>query len=163
MFRPLAFSAILLAAGSLPTSSVLAQPDPPVCTASPADNGAIADTIRTAITAAIAGDVEQFHANTTRDFFTFDGGRRFTGDELLAIMRRHLADGWNTTWTIENPEIRIDCNTALTTYTAHAVFNAAGNRAEMSLLESAYLRKAGSKWQVVFVHTTAIPAPPEKK
>lgn len=95
----------------------------------------------------------------TSDFYIFDERKRFTGGELISLAKQHLADGSKAAWTISDPEVQVDCNTALATFTTLGSFNHAGHDQKVTFLESAVLRKEDGKWRIAFFHSTAVPEP----
>lgn len=141
--------------------SARAQAAPPVCNASAADSGVIIDIIRSWYAALGAGDAKRFHAFATPDFVIFEDGRRLTGDDPLAIARKHLVDGAQARWAIAQSKVEVDCNSALATFTTVGTFDQAGRHMEVTFLESAVLRKDSRAWRIQFFHSTAVP--PEQK
>ncbi len=137
--------------------SSIAQTSSTTLRATSADTGAIVNTVQSWYSAASAGDKGKFFSYVTPDFQIFDEGRRFTGEELFALGKKHLAEGSRANWTVSHPEVSVDCNTALAIFTTLGSFSHAGHEQKVTFLESAVLRKAEGRWRIAFFHSTAAP------
>ena len=62
------------------------------------------------------GDIDGWRAATTKDFFSFDGGKRFDGDALFDLIKANHAKGTVYVWTVNDPKVDVACDTALITY-----------------------------------------------
>lgn len=101
-----------------------------------------------------ADDSHGFHAVTTQDFFTFDGGKRFDSDALLNLIKAAHDRGAVYQWTISDPKVEVDCNTALITYTNIGSLTENGATRPLTWLESATLVHDGARWRIRFFHST---------
>jgi quercetin dioxygenase-like cupin family protein len=121
------------------------------------DHDAIVDAMRTLYVALGKDDVALFRSVTARDFFTYDGGKRFTGDELLALIKSRHDAGVVFVWNITEPDVRVDGRTAWITYVNRGSVTDAAGKKDVVWLESAVLRKDDGAWHVQFFHSTRMP------
>jgi len=123
--------------------------------ATPADESAdIATTVSTMLDAMAADDLDKFHAVTAHDFYAFDNGKRFAGDELIALIRKLHAAGNVYEWHVTEPQVRRANDVAWITYVNQGSIADAGGRKDMTWLESAVLRKEHGRWRIGFLHST---------
>ena len=122
------------------------------------DQEKVVDTVRQMFVALGADDPELFESVTSRDFYAFDVGNRFTGEALLQLVKNAHASGKVYVWEVTDPEVHIDGNSALITYVNRGSIKDATGVKEMSWLESAVLRKKNGAWRIHFFHSTRVPA-----
>jgi ketosteroid isomerase-like protein len=122
-----------------------------------ADDAAVIEAIQTMYVAATTDDLAKFNTVASPDFYAFDAGKRFTGDELMALIKKAHADGDVYVWTVNDPEVYVDGNTAWITYVNRGSVTDASGREDVTWLESAILRKHDSKWLIHFFHSTRAP------
>jgi hypothetical protein len=124
----------------------------------PADEEAVAQTLRLMYVALTKDDAAQLRTVTTADFYAFDGGEKLTGDELVALIKKLHAAGKTFVWTVTEPKVRIENAVSWITYLNRgSVQDAAGKKAT-SWLESAVLLKEAGIWRIQFFHSTRVPA-----
>jgi hypothetical protein len=102
-------------------------------------------------------DAQAFHAAVTSDFFTFDGGKRFDGDALLALIKAAHDRGAVYEWQVVDPKVEVACKVALVTYVNTGSLTEAGATRPLSWLESATLVHDGRRWRIRFFHSTRVP------
>ena len=76
----------------------------------------IVNTVSTVFTAARTDDVAKFNSVIAPDFYIFDGGARFDGDALMALIKAQHAGGKRYEWNVTEPDVHISGNTAWITY-----------------------------------------------
>jgi hypothetical protein len=76
------------------------------------DQKQIVDTVRAVFKAASTDNVAQFDAITTSDFYIFDGGVRFNGEGITALIKVQHAAGKCYEWSVTEPDVHIRGNTA---------------------------------------------------
>jgi Domain of unknown function (DUF4440) len=103
-------------------------------------------------------DTAQLRAVTTDDFYSFDGGAKMTGDELMVIIKRAHAAGKTYVWTVTEPKVRIEGAVAWITYLNRGSVQEAAGKKDVSWLESAVLLKEAGTWRIQFFHSTRVPA-----
>jgi Domain of unknown function (DUF4440) len=118
-----------------------------------------AQTVRDMYAALMIDDLEAFRTATTRDFFAYDVGQRFDGDDLLNRIKDRHAQGVVFEWTVNDPKVEIACDMALVTYINTGSVTQAGVRRPRTWMESATLRHDGERWRIRFFHSTSVPAP----
>ena len=126
--------------------------------AAPAEEEAVAQTLRQMYVALTHDDAAQLRAVTTSDFYTFDGGEKFTGDEFIALIKRLHAAGKTFVWTVPDPKVRIEGNVAWITYLNRGSVQDSAGKKDVSWLESAVLLKEAGTWRIQFFHSTCVPA-----
>ena len=95
--------------------AVLWLADPAFAGESAAEQAKVVEAVRQMYVAATDDDLDQFRAVTTPDFYTFDGGKRMSGDQLMALIKDAHAAGKVYVWDVTEPQIHIDGQTAWVT------------------------------------------------
>jgi ketosteroid isomerase-like protein len=142
--------------GPTDVTIVLTEVKPMATTAAP-DKDAIVDAMRTMYAALGKDDVALFRSVTAPDFFTYDVGRRFTGDELTALIKSRHDAGVVYVWQITEPDVRVDGDTAWITYVNRGSITDAAGTKDVGWLESAVLRREAGHWRIQFFHSTRMP------
>jgi hypothetical protein len=123
------------------------------------DQEQVIDTVRQMFVALSADDLGQFRAVTAPDFYAFDGGKRFTGDELMELLKKLHAAGTTLVWQVTEPQAYVDGQTAWMTWINRGSIGDAAGKTELTWLESAVLRRTDGTWRIHFLHSTRA-APP---
>jgi len=110
--------------------------------------------------AATNDDLALFKTVASPDFYSFDAGKRFTGDELMKLIADLHAAGRIYVWEVTEPEVHIDGNTAWITYVNKGSITDTTGIQKRSWLESAVLGKQNGSWRIRFFHSTRVPPPP---
>lgn len=118
----------------------------------------VAETVRQMFVALTNDDLDLFRAVTSTDFYSFDVGKRFDGDELAELVRKSHASGKVYVWEVTDPKVRIDGNTAWVTYVNRGSISDASGKRELSWLESAVLHREKGAWRIHFFHSTRVPS-----
>jgi hypothetical protein len=138
------------------TGSAAAQP----C-GSAADRAAVVQAVKTMFVAAAKDNITLFHSVATPDFYAFDNGKQFRGDELMALIQQLHAQGHVFVWKVTEPKVHLDCHIAGITEVNVGSVDGKPTR----WLESGMLKKADGKWRVEFFNsvraaeTPVAPAP----
>jgi ketosteroid isomerase-like protein len=105
---------------------------------------------------AMKNDVAGFDALIAPGFYMYDNGKRFDGDEIMTkVMPEQYKKGYRYFWSVQEPVVEVDCNTAWITYVNKgSVTMPDGTKADMSWLESAVLEKRNGRWLLRFFHST---------
>ena len=114
----------------------------------------VVEAMRLMYVAATNDDMDQFRAVTSPDFYTFDGGKRMTGDELMGFIKDAHAAGKVYVWEVTEPQVYVDGQTAWITYVNRGSLQDATGRKDLTWLESAVLRKDNGTWRIHFFHST---------
>lgn len=117
----------------------------------------VIEVMRTFYVAATTDDLEKFHTVVTRDFYSYDGGARFTGDELMELIKKLHAAGKVFVWNVTKPEVRLHGDAAWITYVNEGSVTDASGKKNVTWLESAFLRKEKDGWRIEFFHSTRVP------
>jgi ketosteroid isomerase-like protein len=153
----------LLLGAALVGAACASQPKavaPPVSECAPNDSAAPVQVIRDMYTALQVDDASAVRRLFTPDFYVFDVGKRFTGPELFALIKRLHADGETFVWEVLPPETHLSCNVAWLTWENRGSITSDGVATAVSWLESAVLHWSGDAWRMAFFHSTRMPAPP---
>jgi ketosteroid isomerase-like protein len=121
------------------------------------DVSRVVDAVKEFFAAAAVGDLARVHTVVTPDFEAFEVGKRFTGDELIALLRGKQAAGTVYVWNVTEPKVRIDGRTAWVTYTNRGSITDGAGRREMQWLESVVLQQEDGGWRMRFLHSTRVP------
>ena len=123
-----------------------------------ADEDAVAQALRLMYVALTKEDTDQLRAVTTSDFYAFDGGVRYTGDELMALIKGLHSAGKTFVWTVPELTVRVQGAVAWITYLNRGNVQDAAGKKDVSWLESAVLLKEAGTWRIQFFHSTRVPA-----
>ncbi|MHB1959562.1 MAG: nuclear transport factor 2 family protein [Acidobacteriaceae bacterium] len=122
-----------------------------------ADRAAVAQAVNTMFAAAAKDNMTLFHSVAAPNFYAFDNGRQFHGDELMAGIRQLHAEGHVFVWKVTEPEVHVGCHIAWIT----EINRGSVDGKSTSWLESGTLKKTGGKWRVEFFNSArAVEAPP---
>jgi ketosteroid isomerase-like protein len=121
-----------------------------------ADEKEITDAVRSMFAAFAADDSVKFHEIAAADFYAFDGGERYKGDDLIDLLKKLHAAGKAFVWTITEPRVHVEGDVAWITYVNDGSIQDASGTKKTSWLESAVLRKNDGKWRVQFLHSTRV-------
>lgn len=122
------------------------------------DREKVVDTVRQMFVALGNDDTDLFNSVTTKDFYAFDAGKRFTGEELVQHVKNAHASGKVYVWEVTDHEVHSDEKIALVTYVNRGSIKDATSLRAMNWLESAVLRKENGTWRIHFFHSTRIPS-----
>ncbi len=125
--------------------------------ASAVDKVQVTDAVSSMFAAATADDLAKFRSIAAPDFYAFDGGKRFTGDALMELIKTLHASGKVYVWNVTEPEVHIYRDIAWITYVNQGSIQDASGIKSMTWLESAVLRKENGLWHVLFLHSTRAP------
>jgi quercetin dioxygenase-like cupin family protein len=121
------------------------------------DQEQVVDAMRTMYVAATTDDLTLFRSVAAPRFYAYDLGKRFTGDELMALIRSRHEAGVVYVWRVTDPEVHIDGNSAWITYVNRGSITDAAGAKDVTWLESAVLRKESGVWRILFFHSTRVP------
>jgi ketosteroid isomerase-like protein len=127
-----------------------------------ADQTQIVNTVSVIFAAARTDDVARFNSVIAPNFYIYDGGVRFNGDTVMAMIKAQHAAGKRYEWNVTEPDVHISGNTAWIAYVNQGSITDASGTASQKWLESAFLQKQAGTWKILFMHSTRVPAaPPE--
>jgi hypothetical protein len=72
----------------------------------------IVDTVNTMFTAVRTDDAAKLNSVIAPDFYMFDGGHRFKGEAIMALVKAQQVAGKRYEWSVTEPHIHISGNTA---------------------------------------------------
>ena len=127
-----------------------------------ADQTKIIDTVSTIFTAARVDDVAKFDSVIASDFYIYDGGVRFNGDAIMALIKAQHAAGKRFEWNVTEPDVHISGETAWIAYINKGRITDASGTINQQWLESAFLQKQAGAWKIVFMHSTRVPMAPQE-
>ena len=118
------------------------------------DQERVIETVRQMFVALANDDLAQFRSVTGADFYAFDVGKRFAGEELIELVKKLHAAGTIFVWEVTDPQAYVDGQTAWMTWINRGSIEDASGKKELTWLESAVLRKTDGAWRVQFLHST---------
>ncbi len=130
---------------------------PTVCTVEPQDVERVAETLKQMYVAATKDDLALFHKVAAADYLAFDGGQRFSGDELMALIQAEHKKGRRYVWTVMEPKVHLACNDAWIAFTNRGSVEDESGKKDRVWLESAFLHKEEGVWKIQFFHSTRVP------
>jgi hypothetical protein len=128
-----------------------------------ADRAAIVQAVNTMFVAAAKDNITLFHSVASPDFYAFDNGKQYRGDELMAGIQKLHAAGHVYVWKVTEPRVQLDCHLAGITEINVGSVDGKPTR----WLESGILKKTNGKWRVEFFNsaraaeTPLTPTPPK--
>ena len=128
-----------------------------------ADRAAVVQAVKTMFVAATNDNITLFHSAASPDFYAFDNGKQYQGDELMGRIQQLHAAGHVFVWKVTQPRVRLDCHIAGITEINVGSVDGKPTR----WLESGMLKKTDGKWRVEFFNsaraaeTLLSPAPPK--
>jgi hypothetical protein len=81
-----------------------------------ADRTQIVNTVSVIFAAARTDDVAKFDSVIAPDFYIYDGGVRFNGDTVMAMIKSQHAAGKRYQWNVTEPDVHISGNSAWIAY-----------------------------------------------
>jgi Calcium/calmodulin dependent protein kinase II association domain len=118
--------------------------------------------VSTIFIASRADDIAKFNSVIALGFYIFDGGARFNGDAIMALIKAQHVAGKRYAWNVTEPNVHIRGNSAWIAYVNKGSISDASGTVNQNWLESAFLEKQAGVWKIVFLHSTRVPmAPPE--
>jgi hypothetical protein len=115
----------------------------------PADRAAVVQAVKTMFVAAANDNITLFHSVTSPDFYAFDNGKQYRGDELMGGIQKLHAQGHVFVWSVTQPRVYLDCHIAGMTEINVGSVDGKPTR----WLESGILKKSDSKWRVEFFNS----------
>ena len=112
------------------------------------------EAVRQMFIALANDDIAQFRAVTAPDFYAFDVGKRFTGDELMQLVKEAHAAGTIFVWEVTEPQAHVDRQMAWMTWVNRGSIENAAGKKTLTWLESAVLHKSDGAWRIHFLHST---------
>jgi hypothetical protein len=121
------------------------------------DQVQIIDTVSTIFSAALTDDVAKFDSVIASEFYMYDGGARFNGDSVMALIKAQHVAGKHYEWNVTAPDVHISGKTAWIAYVNKGSITDASGTVKQNWLESAFLQKRAGTWKIVFMHSTRVP------
>jgi hypothetical protein len=152
------FGLAALVTTALWTGANIAAAEPQAqCAARSGD--AVAETMREMYAALSTDDEARLKTIFTADFYSFDAGKRFNGPALAALVKDAHKAGKTFVWTVNEPDVRVQCDWAWIAYVNRGSVTDASGAAQVTWLESAVLRFETGRWRIAFFHSSrAAPA-----
>src|SRR5260370_38977479 len=122
-----------------------------------ADQTQIVNTVSTIFTAARTDDVAKFDSVIASDFYIYDGGVRFNGDAVMAVIKALHIAGKRYEWNVTEPDVHISANTAWIAYVTQGSITDASGTVSQKWLESAFLQKHAGTWKIELQHSRRRP------
>jgi ketosteroid isomerase-like protein len=127
------------------------------------DQNQILDTVNTLFTALRTDDAAKLNSVIAADFYMFDGGHRFNGEAIMALIKAQHVAGKRYEWNVTEPDIHISGTTAWIAYVNNGSITDASGRMDQQWLESAFLEKQAGTWRILFIHSTRVPSAENRK
>jgi ketosteroid isomerase-like protein len=119
----------------------------------------IVETVNALFAALREENVAKFDSVVSSDFYAFEGGKRFNGEALIALVKTLHTAGKRYEWNVTEPDVHISGDTAWIAYINKGSITDSSGTKSQEWLESAFLQKQGSTWKILFVHSTRVPNP----
>jgi ketosteroid isomerase-like protein len=103
-------------------------------------------------------DTAKFDSIVSPGFYSFESGTRFDGKTLMALIKAKHAQGTRYEWSVTEPNVHVDGNTAWITYTNRGRITDSKGSVPQAWLESMVLEKRDGAWTIAFAHSTRVPS-----
>ena len=123
------------------------------CVAPPQTNADIDGTVHAFFEALRREDKAAFRKLTTTSFYSYDGGKRYVGTELVDVVRDARVRGVQLNWSIGPLDTKLGCEVA---WSAWENVGSAGKPPDVKpvrWLESAVLVRENARWKIDFFHS----------
>jgi hypothetical protein len=114
-----------------------------------ADRAAVVQAVQSMFVAAAKDNLTLFHSVAPPDFYAFDNGKQYHGDELMAEIQKLHTAGHVFVWNVTQPRVHLDCHIAGITEINVGSVDGKPTR----WLESGILKKSTGKWRVEFFNS----------
>jgi hypothetical protein len=98
-------------------------------------------------------DEASFKRLTTESFYSFDGGKRFEGTELVDVVRNAHAQGVQINWSIGPIDTKLSCDVAWSAWENVGSAGIPPNLQPVRWLESAVIVRENGSWKIDFFHS----------
>lgn len=144
--HPLALAAAIILAGC-------AHERTSHCLSSPQESGEIKRTVDALFAALRNEDKVAFERLITTTFYSFDGGERFPGTELVDVVRDAHARGVQLNWSIGTLDTHVRCDVAWSAWENVGSAGIPSNVRPVRWPESAVLVRQNGRWKIDFFHS----------
>jgi hypothetical protein len=121
------------------------------------DRPEVVEAVRAFFSALESGNNTQFMSVVTPDFYSFEGGTRFSGQEIFSFIRAQHAAGRSYRWNVSEADVRVTSNSAWIAYLNLGSITDSSGTTDHKWLESAFLEKQADGWKIAFLHSTRVP------
>src|SRR5271163_3032823 len=80
------------------------------------DQAHVVDSVKTIFAAAMTDDLAKFDSVIAPGFYMYDGGARFNGDSIMALIKTDHEAGKRYAWNVTEPDVHIKGKTAWIAY-----------------------------------------------
>ena len=143
---PLAFAAAVALTGCTHAS-------PSECLAPPQASSEIKRTVDAFFDALRIEDKVAFQRLKTTSFYSFDGGKRYAGTELVNLVRDAHSRGVQLNWSIGPLDTKLRCNVAWSAWENAGSAGIPPGVRPVRWLESAVLVRESGSWKIDFFHS----------
>lgn len=98
-------------------------------------------------------DEASFKRLTTETFYSFDGGKRFDGTELVDVVRDAHAQGVQINWSIGPIDTKLSCDAAWSAWENVGSAGIPPDLRPVRWLESAVIVRENGSWKIDFFHS----------
>jgi hypothetical protein len=98
-------------------------------------------------------DEASFKRLTTDSFYSFDGGKRFEGTELVDEVRNAHAQGVQINWSIGPIDTKLSCDVAWSAWENVGSAGIPPDLQPVRWLESAVIVRENGSWKIDFFHS----------
>ena len=127
--------------------------DRSACAAPLGSNAEIEGTVHAFFDALRKEDKAAFQHLTTTHFYAFDAGKRYSGTELVDVVKDAHDRGVQINWSIGPLDTKFDCDVAWTTWENVGSAGKPPDVKPLRWLESAVLVRDNSGWRIDFFHS----------
>jgi ketosteroid isomerase-like protein len=121
------------------------------------DQAEVVKTVRSFFNALQRANDADFEATVTPDFYSFEGGMRFSEQQLLQFIKAQRSAGRSYKWSVQDADVHVSGEDAWIAYLNRGSISDSSGAKDQAWLESAFLKKEGTGWRIAFLHSTRVP------
>jgi ketosteroid isomerase-like protein len=121
------------------------------------DHTEVVRTLRSFFNALERANDAEFASTVTPDFYSFEGGARFSEQQLLQFIQAQRSAGRFYKWSVQDADVHVSGDVAWISYLNEGSISDSSGAKDQEWLESAFLKKEGTGWRIAFLHSTRVP------
>jgi ketosteroid isomerase-like protein len=114
------------------------------------DHTEVIRTVRSFFNALERANDAEFASTVTPDFYSFEGGTRFSEQQLLQFIKAQHSAGRSYKWSLQGADVQVSGDVAWIAYLNKGSISDSSGAKDQEWLESAFLKREGTAWRIAF-------------